>query len=54
MDYGLRFKKFESFFVFSFIKLGVFSFAHFLFLWEGPLILLLFSSLYLVSFLLLI
>ena len=37
------FQKFESvgvFLVLSFLKLDVFSFAQFLFLWEGPLILL--------------
>ena len=41
-------------FVFTFLKLGGFYFVQFLFLWEGPLILLLFSSLSLASFLLLI
>ena len=45
LDCGLRFKSLrvlEFFFVFSFLKLNVFSFVQFLFLWEGPLILLLY------------
>ena len=53
-DCGLRFKSLRVlgfFFVFNFLKLGVFSFVQFLFLWEGLLIILLFSSLSLVSLL---
>ena len=54
LDCGLRFKSLRVlgfFFVFSLLQLGVFSFVQFSFLWEGPLILLLFSSLSVVSLL---
>ena len=48
-----KFENIEVVFVFSFLKLGVFSFVQFLFLWEGPLILRLFLLFLLYLFLLL-